>query len=617
MIETKRLLAALALAALGLAGLGPEAAVAEPRHGLSIFGSLKYPADFKHFEYVNPEAPKGGRISLVGPAAIRSFDSFNAFILKGDAAQGLGLLYDTLMESAGDEAGSAYGLIAETADLAGDGRSVTFKLRPEARFSDASPVTADDVVFTFEALKSKGHPSYRIQLKDVAKVEALDKLTVRFAFQGDLIRDLPLIVAGLPVLPRAFYETQPFEESFLKTPVGSGPYTIGDYKQGGHVTYRRREDYWGARLPISRGRYNFAEIKFEYFRDRTAELEALKAGGLDLREEFTARDWVSAYDIPAVKDGRLVKLTLPDETPSGAQGFFFNMRRPKFADARVRSALGLAFDYEWTNANIFNGLYKRTESYFENSDMKAQGKPTPAELALLEPHRAKLPPEVFGEAYTPPRSDGSGSDRKLLRAALKLLDEAGWKLDTKGGAPLVKDAKGETLDVEFLNSGGPTFERIIGPYLKNLEAIGVRASLRNVDSAQYQRRVKSYDFDVITTRFTMQLNPGIELFNYWGSEAASMEGTANQAGIKDPVVDALIETVIAAKSREELVTATRAIDRVLRASHYWVPHWFKAAHHIAHWDKFGRPALKPKYARGIMDTWWYDEAKAAKLRNEK
>ena len=612
-LAVKRSLAALALALVPLAQVPAHA---EPRHGLSIFGDLKYGADFKHFEYVNPAAPKGGRISLVGPAAIRTFDSFNPFILKGDAAQGLNLIYDTLMEGAGDEPGSAYGLLAESADLAADGKSITFRLRPEARFSDGSPVTADDVVFTLDILKSKGDPSYRIILRDVVKAEALDKLTVRFLFQGELLRDLPLTVAGLSILPRAYYVTQPFEETTLKVPVGSGAYTIGDFKQGGHVTYKRRPGYWGAQLPINRGRHNFDEVRFEYYRDRTAELESLKAGGIDLREEFTARDWISAYDIPAVKEGRLIKLTLLDETPSGAQGFFFNTRRGKFQDPRVRHALAMAFDFEWTNANIFNGLYTRTESFFENSDMKASGKPPPAELALLEPYRAKLPPEVFEEPYSPPKSDGSGSDRKLLRGALKLLSDAGWKLDSKSAPPVVRNAKGETLDVEFLNSGGPTFERIIGPYIKNLEAIGVRATLRNVDAAQYQRRVKAHDYDVISTRFTMRLTPGIELLNYWGSEAAANEGSSNHAGIKDPVVDALIEKVIAAKSRDELVTATRAIDRVLRAGHYWVPHWFKAAHHIACWDKFARPALKPRYGRGILDTWWYDEARAARLARQ-
>ncbi|MGD9805358.1 MAG: extracellular solute-binding protein, partial [Hyphomicrobiaceae bacterium] len=491
LLTTKRILSAFAVVT---AIFAPSVASADPRHGLSVFGELKYAPDFKHFEYVNPDAPKGGRMSMVGPAAMQTFDSFNPFILKGDAAQGLTLLYDTLMEGAGDEPGSAYGLLAETADLAADGKSITFKLRPEARFSDGSPVTADDVVFTLDILKTKGDPSYRIILRDVVKAEALDKLTVRFQFQGELLRDLPLTVAGLQILPRAYYDKQPFEETTLKVPVGSGPYTIGDFKQGGHVTYKRRDDYWGAKLPINRGRYNFDEVRYEYYRDRTAELESLKAGGIDLREEFTARDWVSAYDIPAVKDGRLIKLTLPDETPSGAQGFFFNTRRSKFSDPRVRQALAMAFDFEWTNANIFNGLYTRTESFFENSDMKAKGKPSPAELALLEPFRDKLSPDVFGEPYSPPKSDGSGSDRRQLRGALKLLDEAGWKLQASSRPPVLKNAKGETLDVEFLNSGGPTFERILGPYIKNLEAIGVRATLRNVDAAQYQRRVKGHDY---------------------------------------------------------------------------------------------------------------------------
>ncbi|MBS0242995.1 MAG: ABC transporter substrate-binding protein [Proteobacteria bacterium] len=600
---------ALMLAVLGSA-LAAAPAAAEPRHGISIFGDLKYPADFKNFEYVNPDAPKAGRLVTVGNG---TFDSFNGFILKGDAAQGITLLYDTLMASSGDEPGSAYGLLAESADVAPDKKSVTFKLRPEARFSDGSQVTSADVVFTFETLKAKGAPGYRFALRDVAKAEAQGPLVVRFTFDGDLTRDLPITVAGLSILPKAYYDKQPFDETTLKVPVGSGPYTIGDFKQGGFVTYKRRDDYWAAKLPVNRGRYNFNEIRYDYFRDRTAELESLKAGGLDMREEFTARDWVGAYDIPAVKQGRLIKLTLPDDTPSGVQGFFFNTRREKFQDPRVRQALASVFDYEWTNANIFSGLYTRTESYFENSDMKAKGPPSPGELKLLEPFKSKLPASVFGEPYVPPKTDGSGNDRKQLRAALKMLDEAGWKLDTKGGAPVLRNAKGETLDMEFLDSGGPTMERVISPYIKNLAAIGVRATLRNVDPAQYQRRVKSYDFDIISSRFVMSLTPGVELYNYWGSEAASAEGTQNIAGIKDPVIDALIGKVIEAKSRAELDDAARAIDRVLRAGQYWVPHWFKPTHFVAYWDKYDRPKIKPKYERGITDTWWYDEARAAKL----
>ncbi len=602
----------LMAAAVALAGwIAPAAA--EPRHGLSIFGDLKYAPDFKHFDYVNPAAPKGGRLSMVGPSAIRTFDSFNAFILKGDAAQGLSLLYDTLMEGAGDEIGSAYGLLAESAEVAADKMSVTFRLRAEAKFSNGAPVAADDVVFTFDILKSKGHPSYRIMLRDVVKAEALDPRTVRFTFQGELVRDLPLTVAGLAVLPRAYYDTQPFEETTFNIPVGSGPYTISEYRNNAHVTYKLRPDYWAKDLPVNRGRYNFAEIRYQYYRDRTAELESLKAGEIDLREEFTAKDWVTAYDIPAVKDGRLMRLTLPDATPSGAQGFFMNTRRPKFQDVRVRKALELAFDFEWSNRNFFYDLYTRTESYFENSDLKAVGKPSSAELALMEPFRAKLPPEVFGEPVKASVSDASGADRKLLREAQRLLNAAGWKLDSsQRGEAVVRNAKGETLDIEFLNTG-PTFERIIQPYIKNLNLIGVKATLRTVDPAQYQRRVKSFDFDVVTSRFSMGLTPGIELRNYFASDTASSEGSSNLAGIRDPVLDELMDRVIAAKSRDEVVTATRVMDRVLRAGHYWVPHWYKASHNIAHWDKFGRPEIKPKYARGVIDTWWYDPARAARL----
>jgi microcin C transport system substrate-binding protein len=349
-------------------------------------------------------------------------------------------------------------------------------------------------------------------------------------------------------------------------------------------------------------------VRFEYYRDRTAQLESLKAGAYDLREEFTAKSWATEYDVPQVRDGRLVRLTLPDESPSGAQGFFLNMRRAKFADVRVRKAFDLALDYEWMNRNIFYGLYTRTASYFENSDLKASGKPSAEELTLLEPYREKLPPEVFDEPYVSPISDGSGTDRKLLRQAGQLLAEAGWKL--ADGKRVNKN--GETLEAEFLIFE-PTMERVLGPYLKNLHAIGVPATVRRVDPAQYERRVKGYDFDITTARFVMRLTPGVELKNFFGSEAATTEGSFNLGGISDPVVDALIGKVLEATSRRELITATRALDRVLRAGHYWVPHWYKAAHNLVYWDKYARPPVKPKYDRGIVDTWWYDPNKAAKL----
>ncbi|MGI9407506.1 MAG: extracellular solute-binding protein, partial [Hyphomicrobiaceae bacterium] len=359
--------------------------MAEPRHGISAFGELKYPAGFKHFDYVNPDAPKGGRISMIGTAGRITFDSFNDFLVKGDAAQGLTYLYDTLMTRAWDEPDAAYGLVAETADISDDGLSVTFTLRPEAKFADGKQITADDIVFSFETLKAKGHPRFSLPLRDVEKAEALAPQTVRFTFKGDQTRDLPLIVALLPILPKHFYATRDFTKTTLKPPLASGPYRIGKFEQGKYVTYERREDYWAADLNVNRGRFNFDELRYEYFLDRNAELEALKAHNYDLREEFTSRDWATAYDISQVNSGRMIKEELPDSSPSGTQGFFLNVRRKKFQDIRVRQALDYAFDFEWTRKTLFFGAYERTESYFENSDMKAVGEPTPAELALLEP----------------------------------------------------------------------------------------------------------------------------------------------------------------------------------------------------------------------------------------
>ncbi|HEX2334892.1 MAG TPA: extracellular solute-binding protein [Hyphomicrobiaceae bacterium] len=576
---------------------------------MSAFGDLKYAADFTHFGWVNPNAPKGGRLATIGTAALTTFDSFNNFILKGDPAQGLELLFDSLMTRATDEPDAVYGLVARSAELAADRKSVIFRLRSEAKFADGSPITADDVAFTFATLKEKGHPNYRVLLRDVSQVEVVDPATVRYIFTGTQIRDLPLTVASLPILSKAYYATHDFEQTTLEPPLGSGPYKLGEFRQGAFVSYRRRADYWAKDLPVTRGRFNFEEIRYEYYRDRTAALESFKAGAYDLREEFTSRDWATGYDVPAVRQGRIALSTLPDENPSGAQGFFLNTRRAKLADVRVRKALDYAFDFEWTNKNIFYGLYKRTESFFENSDMKAAGKPSPAELALLEPFRAQLPAEVFEAPYTAPVSDGSGQDRKLLREAARLLSEAGYEV--KGGKRV--DANGEVLNLEFLITD-PVSERILLPYVKNLEALGIGASVRRIDPAQYERRVKSFDFDVVTTRYVLRLTPGAEMRNFWGGEAAKTEGSFNLAGINHAAIDALIAKAVEAKSREELVTATRALDRVLRAGHYWVPQWYKSAHNIAYWDKFARPELKPRYDRGIIDSWWYDADKAAKLK---
>lgn len=607
--RVKTAIRGIALSAAVLLAACPAAA-GEFRHGLSIFGDLKYSAAFQHFDYVDPHAPKGGRLTTIGTGALTSFDSFHPFIRKGDAAQGVGdLTFEPLMVRATDEPDSYYGLVAESVAVAADRMSVTFKLRPEARFSDGSTVTADDVAFSFQSLKEKGHPVYAMMLRDVASCEAVDPVTVRYTFTGTEVRTLPTTVAGLAILKKAQFANRPFDESSLEPLIGSGPYRIGDYKQGTFITFVRRPDHWAKDLAVMRGRFNFDEIRYEYFRERIAALEALKAGLIDIREEFTSKDWATAYDVPAVKEKRLLLETLPDQNPSGTQGFWINTRKAKFTDIRVRRALDLAFDYEWTNKNLFYSLYKRTTSFFENSPMKAEGKPGAAELALLEPFRKDLPASVFDEPYVPPVSDGSGNDRKLMREAARLLAEAGWQ--QKSGK--LQNASGEAFEIEFLIQD-PTSERLVAPYVKNLGALGIAATIRKVDSAQYERRRKSFDFDVFQARFVMGLTPGPELRSFFGSQTADVEASLNLSGIKSPAVDALIGHIGTAQSRAELVTAARALDRVLRAGHYWVPQWYKASHTIAYWDRFGRPAVKPAYDRGIIDTWWIDSQKAAKLK---
>ncbi|MGA9540739.1 MAG: extracellular solute-binding protein [Methyloceanibacter sp.] len=574
----------------------------ERSHGLAAFGDLAQPEDFQAFAYVNPDAPKGGALSLIGWGGVTTFNSLNNYILKGDAAQGLELLFDSLMARAQDEPDAVYGLIAESAEVADDGNSATFYLRPEARFADGTPVTADDVVFSFETLKEKGHPLFFQTLRDVEKAEAIDPATVRYTFMGKLVRDLPLTVAGLPVFSKAYYTGKAFDETTLEPPLGSGPYLVDDFRQGRNITYKRNLDYWAKGLPVNKGRWNLDTIRFEYFRDRTAGMEAFKAGTYDLREEFTSKVWATEYDFPAVRDGRVKKETLPDLTPSGTQGFFINTRRDKFKDKRVRKALGLAFDFEWTNRNMFFNLYDRTQSYFENSPMKAEGEPSDAERTLIEGLGVEVDADALGPVAMPPVSDGSGRDRASLQRASKLLDEAGWRIKDK---KRVND-KGEPLTLEFLTFD-PTFERIVAPYVKNLELLGIDARIRRVDPAQYQQRLKDFDFDVTTQRYVMRNTPGVELRSYFGSHAADLGGSLNLAGIKDPAIDALIEKIIGAETREDMNTAAQALDRVLRAGHYWVPHWYKASHTIAYWDKFGQPKTKPKFDRGILDTWWFED----------
>lgn len=589
-----------------------SAAASEKKHGLSAFGDLAYPADFKHFKYVNPDAPKGGRLATIGTASVLTFNSFNMFILRDDPAQGLGFLFDSLMTRASDEPDAVYGLIAHSAEVADDKRSVTFYLRPEAKFRNGTPVTAEDVVFTFEKLRdpAKAHPAFAAPLRDVAKAEAIDPLTVRFEFKGDNLRDLPQTVAGLPILSKAAYDSVDFYKPSLDAPIGSGPYEIGPYKAGTYISYKRRPDYWAKDLPVNRGRWNFDEIRYEYFRERTSGLEAFKAGAYDLREEFTSKTWATEYKIPQVTQGKIKMATLPDGSPSGAQGWFINMRRGQFTDPRVRKALDYAFDFEWCNKNLFYGLYTRTYSFFANSDLEAKGPPTEAELKILEPYRDKVNPEVFGEPYVPPVSDGSGRDRRQLTIASNLLTEAGWKVNAQGVR--VND-KGEVLALELLMEE-PSLEKIFSFYVEKLKSLGIQASIRNIDAAQYQVRLKDFDFDLDMSRFSLDETPGPEMRLFWSSEAAATKGSRNLPGIADPVLDTLIDQMLNAKSRDELRTIAHVIDRILRAGHYWVPQWYKGVHNIAFWDRFSWPAIKPTYDRGIQDTWWYDAEKAAKLK---
>lgn len=577
-------------------------------HGLSAFGHLKYGADFPHFDYVNPQAPKQGALSLVGTAAQNSFDSLNAFIVKGVPAEGLDLTFDSLMARAYDEPDAVYGLVARSVSYPSDRAWAVFELRPEARFHDGSPVTPEDVAESFRLLKTQGAPIYRLMLRDVDKAEAVDPHQVKYTFSGEVRRDLPLIVAGLPIFSKAYYARRAFDRTTVEPPLGSGPYEVADVKLGRSITYRRRDDYWAKDLPVNRGRYNFATIRFDYFRDRNAQMEAFKAGVYDLREEFTSKTWMTEYDFPAIRQGLVRKDVIPDRTPSGVQGFFLNTRRPKFADRRVRQALDLAFDFEWTNKTIFYGQYRRTTSIFENSDLKASSLPSPAELALLEPWRKDLPTDVFGPAYTPPTTSGNGDNRTNLRKAADLLKEAGWTI--RDG--VLVNQKGEPFRIEFLEFD-PAIERVIGPYFKALARLGIQTNIREVDMSQYQKRQVDFDFDVINGRFTMPNTPGLEQRSYWSSVAADTPGSFNYTGIKSPAVDALIEKIVAAKSREELAAATGALDRIILAERVVIPQWFKPTHWIAYWDKFGRPPAQALYATGTIDLWWVDPAKAERL----
>src|SRR3954449_11789290 len=618
---TRRHVLGLGIGAAGAGWLGAARAVeaGSEAHGISVFGDLKYPADFHHFDYVNPAAPKGGTFSLIPSVrsynqSYQTFNSLNAYILKGDGAQGMDMTFAPLMVRAGDEPDAMYGLVAKSVEISPDKLSYRFTLRPEARFHDGSKLTAHDAAFSLTTLKTKGHPLILQQMRDMVKAEALDDATLVVSFAEKRARDVPLYVAGLPVFSKAYYETRPFDESTLDIPLGSGPYRVGKFEANRYIEYERVKDWWGADLPVARGTYNFDVVRYEFYRDREVGFEAFTARNYLYREEFTARVWATRYDFPAIKDGRVKREILPDETPSGAQGWFINTRRDKFKDPRVREALIQAFDFEWTNKTIMYSAYARTHSPFQNSDMMVSGPPSPEELKLLEPFRGQMPDEVFGMPFVPPVSDGSGQDRTLLRRASQLLQDAG--LVIKDRTRLLPN--GEAFKIEFL-ADEPSIQPHHAPYIKNLGTLGIEASLRLVDPVQYRARLEDFDFDMTIQRFSMSATPGDGMRPFFSSQAARTKGSYNLAGIASPAIDAMIEKIMAGDSREELPVACRAFDRLFRAGRYWVPHWFNKTHRLAYWDQFGHPQKPPRYANGVgaPDIWWYDGGKAARLEQAK
>jgi microcin C transport system substrate-binding protein len=586
---------------------------------MSAFGDLKYPADFHHFDYVDPAAPKGGIFSLIPSVraynqSFFTFNSLNAYILKGEGAQGMDMTFVPLMTRAGDEPDAMYGLAAKSVQISADKLIYRFTMRPEARFHDGSKLTAHDAAFSLTTLKAKGHPLIVVQMRDMVKAEAPDEATLIVTFAEKRARDVPLYVAGLPIFSKTYYATRPFDESTLDTPLGSGPYRVGQFEVNRYIEFERVKDWWAADLPVNRGSYNFDIVRYEFYRDRDVAFEGFTGKNYLFREEFTSRIWATRYDFPAVKNGRVKLETLPDETPSGGQGWFINTRRDQFKDPRVREALIYAFDFEWTNKTIMYGAYARTVSPFQNSDMVASGPPSPEELKLLEGFRGQVPDEVFGSPFVPPVSDGSGQDRALLRRAQQLLNEAG--LVVKDGKRLLPN--GEVFKIEFLIDE-PSFQPHHASFIKNLGTLGVDASLRLIDAVQYRARVEAFDFDITVERLSMSATPGDSVRPYFSSQAAATKGSYNLAGIANPAIDALIEKIIGAETRADLTTACRALDRVFRAGRYWVPQWYRTTHPIAYWDQFSHPAKPPRYAQGVgaPENWWYDAAKAAKLEQAK
>ncbi len=597
--------AAAAVLAAGLLAGGAPPAAAEGRHGIAMHGSPKYGAGFAHFDYADPGAPKGGefRRALTG-----TFDSLNPFIIKGVRAHGRHLTFETLLRRAWDEPFSLYGLVAESIEVPDDRSSVTFTLRPEARFHDGNPITVDDVVFSWETLKEQGRPNHRLYYRQVRRVERPGPRSVRFVFDTESPdRELAMLMGLMPILSKAYYESVAFEETTLEPPLGSGPYRIESVDPGRSIVFRRDPDWWGRDLAVNRGQYNFDRIRYDYYRDADVMMEAFKAGEYDFRSEPSAARLATGYDFPAVADGRVRVESLAHGRPSGMHAFVFNTRREIFSDRTVREALAHAFDFEWINRSLLHGAYVRTRSIFDNSELGSRGVPEGGELALLEPFRDRLPAELFERPYAPP-GDG-GSVRANLRKARRLLAGAGWEV-RDGELRRASDGLPMAFEILLVRPGN---EKIALGYARNLERLGVEARVRTVDTAQYQNRRNVYDFDMLIYRWGMSLSPGNEQAFYWGSSAAGEDGTRNYPGVRDPVVDSLIKRMTYVRAREDFVDTIRAMDRVLLWGHYFVPLYHRNDDHVAYWDKFGRPEVTPLYGV-VVEAWWEDPAKAAALR---
>ena len=587
----------------------PSLAEINISHAIAMHGEPKYSKDFKHVDYVDPNPTKGGKIIF---SSIGSYDTFNPFTLKGSAAAGIGNLFETLTTSSSDEAFTEYGLLAESIEWPDDRSWVVFNLREEAKWHDGQNITADDVIWTFNTLMEKGHPFYKYYYQDVVEVIKEDALRIRFNFSGSTNLELPLIVGQLPVLPKHYFKNINFEETTLEIPLGSGPYKIKSFDPGRSITYELNMDYWGFNIPIKKGTENFGIIKYEYYKDRSIEREAFKSGDIDFFSENTSKDWATSYDIPAVQKGLIIKESIEHENPQGMQSFAFNIRNDLFKDIKVREALSYAFDFEWTNSNLFYDAYKRTNSFFENSELASSGLPKGKELELLNIYKKNLPSNVFTNEFNPPITDGSGFIREQLAKASLLLNEAGWELNE---GKLTNTTTGKIFEFEILLVS-PAFERIVLPFKDNLKKLGIEISVRTIDSAQYQKRLDTFDFDMVVSSFRQSLSPGNEQRNFWGSNAADTNGSRNIIGIKNDVIDSLIEKVISSKDREELIISTRALDRVLLWNHYVIPQWHISSYRTLYWDIFDKPKIRPKYSLGT-NTWWIDNVKASTIKERK